>query len=357
MAQGRSDESVAIDVESLVSSLKVEFGNARLNTRPSYCIFKTPSLFSRHRENVFLPNYFSIGPIHHGKGNLVATEEIKVKYLKDLLSRVVDQRHKGTMLSQQVKEMEKQKILTDCFYAIKSIEFEAQACYASECEVKLGDEFVKMLVLDGCFMIELFRRDAQEVRIELDDPIFSMSCMLQFLHHDLILLENQIPWFVLQTLFDKTKLPFETKSLIELALLFFETTETIFRNLIVYEQCLPNCEPIFTSYAMILSNLIDTTDDTQILCKKGIIDSWVSAEEATKFFDKLYYNTYVKEFYYFNLCDDLNNYCNQRWPRWRAAYVHNYLSKSWIVVVVAAQLYAVSMFGLTFLQTFFTVFK
>ena len=55
---------------------------------------------------------------------------------------------------------------------------------------------------------------------EKDDPIFSMSCMLQFLHHDLVLQENQIPWFALDILFNKTKGPSETKSLIELALHF-----------------------------------------------------------------------------------------------------------------------------------------
>ncbi|GKV41371.1 hypothetical protein SLEP1_g48914 [Rubroshorea leprosula] len=46
--------------------------------------------------------------------------------------------------------------------------------------------------------------------------------MLQFLYHDLILLENQIPWFVLELLFSLTRDSFETKSLLQLALVFFD---------------------------------------------------------------------------------------------------------------------------------------
>ncbi|GKV41390.1 hypothetical protein SLEP1_g48933 [Rubroshorea leprosula] len=51
--------------------------------------------------------------------------------------------------------------------------------------------------------------------------IFSISCTLQFLYHDLILLENQIPWFVLEHPFSLTRGSFETRSLLQLALDFF----------------------------------------------------------------------------------------------------------------------------------------
>ncbi|KAK6256295.1 hypothetical protein SCA6_017600 [Theobroma cacao] len=436
---GRSDDtSVAINIESLLSSLQADLSNARLSMPPSYCIFKTPSILSRHRENSFLPNCFSIGPMHHGKENLAATGKIKIKYLKGLLSRVITFTSPSTM-SKKASKIEHQKILTDCIAAVKSIEKEASDYYAGhDYAAELGDEFVKLLVLDACFIIELFRKDAVEITKEQDDPIFSMSCMLQFLHHDLILLENQIPWLVLETLFEKTKLPSETKSLVELALHFFanmfsshpfrnktslfegqdikhildllrlslvlpseeiknnprsgwqpihsvtrlkeagvkfvkvapdsildikfrdgsleipslliqETTETILRNLIAYEQCLPHCPPIFTCYAKLLDNLIDTTNDMDILCKREIFDNWLSPEDATQFFNKLYNDTYVKVFYYSKLCDDLNRHCKRGWPRWRAYYVQNYFTKPW---AIAAQIYAVIMFVLTLWQTY-----
>ncbi|WRX21459.1 Protein of unknown function DUF247, partial [Theobroma cacao] len=122
------------------------------------------------------------------------------------------------------------------------------------------------------------------------------------------------------------------------SLLIQETTETILRNLIAYEQCLPHCPPIFTCYAKVLDNLIDTTNDMEILCKSEIFDNWLSPEDATQFFNRLYNDTYVKEFYYSKLCDELDGYCKRWWPTWRAYYVHNYFSKPW---AIAAQIYAV----------------
>jgi hypothetical protein len=52
--------------------------------------------------------------------------------------------------------------------------------------------------------VELFRKEANPKLIEEDDTIFTASCMTQFLYHDLILIENQVPWMVLETLFNLT---------------------------------------------------------------------------------------------------------------------------------------------------------
>ncbi|KAE8717103.1 putative Calcium-binding EF-hand family protein [Hibiscus syriacus] len=423
---GRSNENVVIDVQSsLVSSLNVELRDACISMHQSYCIFNIPSILFRHNESSFLPNCFSIGPMHRGKQHLVAVEKIKLKYLKGLLCRV-----------NESKQIEEQKVLSDLVNAVNSIEKQASACYAGhDFAEELGDEFVKTMLLDGVFLIELFRRGVEQEK-ETDDPIFSMSCMLQYLHHDLILLENQIPWLVLETLFEKTRIPCENKStLIKHALSFFantftsdqpktscfkegqeikhildllrlslvlpsqenknkpkagwqpirsatrlkeaginfkkgeadsvldikfkdgcveipplliqETTETIFRNLIAYEQCLPHCLPIFTCYAKLLDGLIDTNDDMEILCKRDIFDNWLGLEDSTKFFNNLYNDTYVKEFYYSELSDKLDDHCRTWWPRWRAALVHNYFTKPWAMV---ALVYAVIMFGLTLWQ-------
>ncbi|TYJ49076.1 hypothetical protein E1A91_A01G109900v1 [Gossypium mustelinum] len=221
---GRSNENVVINVGSLCS-LKVELSDACLSMPLSYCIFKTPTIHFRHKETSFLPNCFSIEPMHHGKQNLLATEKIKVKYLKALRVRVIGSRYET--MSEQSKEIEEQNVLSDWIDSVEMIKEEASSCYAGrDFAAELGDEFVKTMLLDGVFVIELFRKDAEVVKPEPDDPIFSMSSMLQYLHHDLILLENQIPWLVLDLLYEKTRLPCETKSLIELALMFFANTFT-----------------------------------------------------------------------------------------------------------------------------------
>ncbi|XVF57833.1 hypothetical protein PTKIN_Ptkin07bG0014400 [Pterospermum kingtungense] len=344
-------------------------------------------------------------------------------------------------MSEEAKQIERLNILTDWVNAVKSIEKKASACYAGhDFAAELGDEFVKIMVRDSCFILELFRKHLGEVNRKADDPIFSMSCTLQFLYHDLILMENQVPWLVQKTLFDKTKLPSETESLIVLTLLFFasmftfyppdpekieplpaqitikhildllrlslvlpleeikyanlswwqpapsitrlqqagvklvkvtpdsildikykggsleipslliqETTETILRNLIAYEQCLPDCQPICICYAKLLDNLIESANDINILFKKQIYDKYLlSPEDATAFFSKLSNDTFVKQIYYSELCNDLNRHCNRWWPRIRAYYLETF-AKPWAVV---AQIYAGIMLILTFWQTY-----
>ncbi|KAK2661500.1 hypothetical protein Ddye_000074 [Dipteronia dyeriana] len=44
-----------------------------------------------------------------------------------------------------------------------------------------------------------------------------------------------------------------------------DMTEAFFRNIICFEQCWPGCTAKFTSYAIILDNLINTTKDIDIL--------------------------------------------------------------------------------------------
>ncbi|CAH9133664.1 unnamed protein product [Cuscuta epithymum] len=65
-------------------------------------------------------------------------------------------------------------------------------------------EVVEMLVLDGCFVVEILRasRPADFKLDDADNPLMSITqFILRNCHHDLYCLENQIPYIVLQTLF------------------------------------------------------------------------------------------------------------------------------------------------------------
>ena len=309
-----------------------------------------------------------------------------------------------------------EEMLRNLTNSVKDVEREAREYYGKPIDYT-PDEFVKILVIDGCFIVELFRKDFYTELREEDDPIFTMSCMRQFLFHDLILLENQVPWMVLERLFNFTLDPRHKMPLVELAQDFFgdffvskprsgyppiqdikhildvfrkwlvlpteeerghldwallmpsamslveagvkikrresksildikfnngvleipglyihEITETFFRNLICFEQCFPNCEPRFTSYAVLIDNLINTAKDVDILCENKIIDNWLNPADAVPFFNKLYYNAFLKEIYYQKFRQDLNNYCKRRWPRWRAMLLRNYFDTPWAIL-------------------------
>lgn len=61
-----------------------------------------------------------------------------------------------------------------------------------------SEEFVQMLVLDGCFLLEVFFQRRLEMIMK---PLASSRLTLPYLLHDFLLLENQIPFFILETLF------------------------------------------------------------------------------------------------------------------------------------------------------------
>lgn len=111
-------------------------------------------------------------------------EEHKYCYLGNLLAR--------TNLS-----------LSELFSAVAPLVGAARECYSES--IELDDQvFLEMLVVDGCFIIEMFRKAAKLVGFESDDPIASMSWIFPALLRDLHRLENQIPFSVLQCLYDLT---------------------------------------------------------------------------------------------------------------------------------------------------------
>ncbi|KAG6736321.1 hypothetical protein POTOM_060933 [Populus tomentosa] len=197
------DDQVTVDIDSLTSSVE-SMMSQNLIMPDKVCIFRVPHILRRHSEKAYTPNAFSIGLWHRHHPLMKATEKVKLKYLKGLLSR----RSASISLKGLIK-------------STRGIEKEARSCYAGPIDVGVED-FVRMLVIDGCFLIELFRKDQDTYLREDDDPIFSVSCMLQYLYHDLILVENQIPWFVLERLFKMTAEPGNATTLAQLALRFFQ---------------------------------------------------------------------------------------------------------------------------------------
>nr|XP_016501063.1 PREDICTED: UPF0481 protein At3g47200-like isoform X2 [Nicotiana tabacum] len=158
--------------------------------RSSCCIFRVPQSFINVNGRSYEPQIVSIGPYHHGKDHVKMIEEHKWRFLGTLLKRTEE---KGLNLEDYLK-------------VIQPLEMRARECY-SEAILLDRDEFVEMLVLDGCFIIELFRKFGGVVPVEKDDPLISMSWIYPFFLRDLIRLENQIPFFILQSLFEFTKMP------------------------------------------------------------------------------------------------------------------------------------------------------
>ncbi|KAK2976220.1 hypothetical protein RJ640_023427 [Escallonia rubra] len=98
---------------------------------------------------------------------------------------------------------------------------DALSCYEATDKPYDDARFAEMLLVDGCFILELlYRRNVNYPRD--GDPIFGNALVHLDVKHDLLLLENQIPMFVLQTLFDL--ILGQSQSLPDLIISFFWNT-------------------------------------------------------------------------------------------------------------------------------------
>ncbi|KAK2969464.1 hypothetical protein RJ640_016816, partial [Escallonia rubra] len=118
-------------------------------------------------------------------------EDQKKSYTSSLLSRVMPK--PGQTADAAIKEITN-KILEKAA--------DARSCYAATHELNDDVRFAEMLLVDGCFILELLYRRQKTDHPQNVDPILGNTLVFLDVRHDLLLLENQIPMFVLQTLFD-----------------------------------------------------------------------------------------------------------------------------------------------------------
>ncbi|KAK5837622.1 hypothetical protein PVK06_006349 [Gossypium arboreum] len=166
------------------------------------CIYRVPVNMRAVQPNAYAPTIISIGPYHLGQERLQAMEELKWKFFHHLFR---PNQPNGVELDPAMKAME-------------DLEQDARRCYWDNAEQHSKHRFVRMMPVNGCFIVEVLR----ELKHNFQCDPFVKRWMLPILRWDLIMLENQLPLFVLQKLFELTKGSEETSTCLEqLALCFF----------------------------------------------------------------------------------------------------------------------------------------
>ncbi|CAN6997198.1 UPF0481 protein At3g47200-like [Brassica rapa] len=169
----------------------------------SCSIFKIPQSLKKNHHKGYEPEIVSIGPYHHGKEHLQMLEEHKHRYLKLFLGEAKDGVDTNT-LGRKIIQMET---------AIRNS--------YSEKLVVIKPEFLKMMLLDGCFILMLFffiSRHVLSSKKSPNDRILTTPWILSTIRSDLLLLENQVPLILLNTLLKESKI---SVNLEKLAFKFF----------------------------------------------------------------------------------------------------------------------------------------
>ncbi|PRQ54905.1 hypothetical protein RchiOBHm_Chr1g0318801 [Rosa chinensis] len=175
------------------------------------CIFRVPKVLRRRNPEAYTPDSFSIGPYHHyrekrgeeeGKGGKEGKGEedfqrmggAKKSYLDEILAR---------MKNITLEELTAKVIGRSGQRNENEFEERARSFYDERFDISPKD-FIKMMIVDGCFLVQLFRKCNHPDRMALDDPVFTTDSSFHFLCHDILLLENQLPWFVIRSLYSLT---------------------------------------------------------------------------------------------------------------------------------------------------------
>ncbi|KAF8023311.1 hypothetical protein BT93_F0726 [Corymbia citriodora subsp. variegata] len=175
---GETVKQVAVNIQTDMDNLP------RVSTE--CCIYRVPEKFRRANAEAYTPQVVSIGPFHRDKTELQLTEEIKLRYLKGFLHHI-----KADLVS-----------LTRNIYEMES---HIRQSY-QENLTQGSEELIRIILMDAAFVVELFIRNHYPKYREENEEIFSKQWMRDCVFHDVLLLENQVPFFVLENLYKLTEL-------------------------------------------------------------------------------------------------------------------------------------------------------
>ncbi|XP_010503330.1 PREDICTED: UPF0481 protein At3g47200-like [Camelina sativa] len=158
--------------------------------KESCCVFRVPQSFAEMNPEAYKPKVVSIGPYHYGEKHLEMIQQHKLRFLHLFLDKA---RKNGVDIN----------VL---FKAVIHLEEEIRISYSEHlCET--SEELAYMMILDGCFILILLLIVSRHIELDdSDDPIFTIPWILPSIGSDLLLLENQVPYFVLRTLFVESEI-------------------------------------------------------------------------------------------------------------------------------------------------------
>ncbi|CAH1435969.1 unnamed protein product [Lactuca virosa] len=159
------------------------------DNQPRSSIFMVPKLYRDISPISFTPRLVSIGPLHGKDTNLQKFEVQKSTYLHNLLA-LCDPKQKQT--------------LEDCVRKVSMKIKEIKACYEESATYYGDEELARIMVIDGCFILYFTYVISGKAGRFLGN-----RSTIPLIVNDMLLIENQIPFFVLKDIFEATFPQFE----------------------------------------------------------------------------------------------------------------------------------------------------
>ncbi|GFY82342.1 hypothetical protein Acr_02g0005820 [Actinidia rufa] len=257
---------------------------------------------------------------------------------------------------------------------------------------------------EGYYLLTLPKEETNEESNEITnempkertiDPVFDNNLMSIAVQQDLLLLENQLPFFVLEKLFHITGNTIAKKYLLASDLDYagvkfvagteqdlvkvnfiyaqsclrrylhrahfeippfslYDSTELFLRNLIAFEQCCPRVSCYFTSYAFLMDMLVNSEKDVKVLQKADIIQNYLGVDqEASELFNKLCKEVVLEKFLFAETCEQVTKYNKLGWPKNVAHVRRKYFATPWTFIAFCVAFIAFGMSFTQFVRSFF----
>ncbi|EFH52818.1 hypothetical protein ARALYDRAFT_349109 [Arabidopsis lyrata subsp. lyrata] len=147
------------------------------------CIYRVPNSIRRVKPEAYTPQLLILGPLHH------SSKSQALKSLGDItdtksMGYLNMEEHKKIYLAEFARRVEGEKTIDGFRRIIEEDEEMIRASYSESTAWIESAIFVDMILHDSVFVLEFILRSSYEVK------------------EDLILLENQLPYFILEKLFD-----------------------------------------------------------------------------------------------------------------------------------------------------------
>ncbi|XP_030934252.1 UPF0481 protein At3g47200-like [Quercus lobata] len=190
------------EAEQLVIDFATMLKTSEILASDECRIYKVPHHLRKWNEESYKPRSISIGPYHHDKEKFQTMEKHKVRYFRSFMQRA---------------EINLENLVT----TIRKMEDIIRPCYVDTVQLE-RDDFVKMIMLDATFILELFLK-AESEEWTRDDPMVVEAWLYDMVTRELLLLENQLPFFFIKKLYHLA-LPSRSNSLslIQLTFDFFK---------------------------------------------------------------------------------------------------------------------------------------
>ncbi|RYQ88107.1 hypothetical protein Ahy_B09g095511 isoform A [Arachis hypogaea] len=150
---------VAIKIKAMLEAARPRFTE-------KCCIYRVSHEIRKSNEDAYTPKVVSIGPFHHGDQYLLNMEEPKRIFCRQFIERSM------------------RNNLESFVSCVQELEPMVRACYSDNIKFT-EEEHVMVILVDCCFILE-----------------FLLKFHFGSTHHDLLLLENQVPFFVLDKLYN-----------------------------------------------------------------------------------------------------------------------------------------------------------